>query len=152
MRKDELDLELENLFRQYLESLGLELVEFSSRYQGRGLVLRILADRPEGGISLEECAGLNRKLGELLDEKDLLQESYLLEVSSPGLDRPLKAKGDFRRALGKQAKFFLFEAVNGKIEHDGLIKEVNDEIVAVQTEKGLFSIPLSKINKAKLII
>jgi ribosome maturation factor RimP len=152
MRKDELTLELENLFKEYLASLGFDLVELNSHYEGRRLVLRLLVDKPEGGIILEECAGINRKLGFLLDEKNLIQDSYILEVSSPGLDRPLKTKSDFRRNLNRRVKFYLLEAVNGKIELEGLIKEAGEAAVEIDTDAGTAQIPFTVINKAKQII
>ena len=70
-----------------------------------------MADRPEGGIRLGECSQLNRGIGALLDEKDFLSGRYILEVSSPGLDRPLKTKNDLSRKINCEAHFFLNEEV-----------------------------------------
>jgi ribosome maturation factor RimP len=152
MDREKLISQLSPLVGDYLKSLNLVLVDISYRYEGRDLFLRILADRPEGGINLDECAMLNRNLGQLFDEKDIFPQGYILEVSSPGLDRPLKLKDDFLRFLNKGARFFLKEPVNGKLEWDGLINQVNQESVSIGTEGNLIEIPLSKINKAKLII
>lgn len=162
----ELTSELSLLLKDYLGSLNFVFVDIICRYEEGNLVLRILADRsedhglasfgqshkPEGGINLDECARLNRDIGMLLDEKDIIRERYILEVSSPGLDRPLKTGEDFSRLLNKKAKFFLSEAVNGKLEWDGLINKVSQESVFIITKEGTIEAPLLKINKAKLII
>lgn len=136
----------------FFKDRNLDLVDVIYRYEGRDLFLRVLADRPESGISLGECALLNRELGDILDEKNILEDSYTLEVSSPGLDRPLKQNKDFVRCLGKNIKFFLSENISGKLEWDGIIKKVDEEKVYVDTIKGILGIPLDKINKAKQII
>jgi ribosome maturation factor RimP len=152
MHTDQIISELENFFKSYLSTQGLDLVELIHRYEGRNLVLRLLVDKPEGGISLDECAELNINISKILDEKNIIQDRYILEVSSPGLDRPLKTKNDFSRCITKRVKFFLCEAINGKIEIDGVIKDVSEESVGLQTDKGIVQIPFSIINKAKQII
>ncbi len=86
--------ELNSIIADYLKIQGLDLVEIICRYEGRDLVLRIFVDRPQGGITLAECAQLNKYVSNILDEKDILQSRYILEVSSPGLERPLKTKND----------------------------------------------------------
>lgn len=85
-----------------MKNQNLDLVDIIYRYEGRGLVLRVLVDKPEGGITLDECAGLNNEISRILDEKDMLQQRYILEVSSPGLDRPLNSKNDFLRCINKE--------------------------------------------------
>ncbi|MBU1727575.1 MAG: ribosome maturation factor RimP [Candidatus Omnitrophica bacterium] len=144
--------ELKKIIGDYLVAKGLDLVDLIYRYEGRDLYLRILADRPEGGITIDECTNLNRQISAVLDEKDIFEASYILEVSSPGLDRPLKTEKDFLRCLGRQAKFFLIEPVNGKIEWDGIIKKVENESVLIDVKAEVLEIPLTKINKAKQII
>lgn len=143
-------------FRLFLEAFlkerNLELVDIIHRYEGSDLVLRILADRPEGGISVGECAQLNRAIGEALEERNILEQGYILEVSSPGLDRPLKAENDFKRCLNRKVRFFLSEHINGKLEWDGQVQKVSEGKVYAQTGKGILEIPLDKINKAKQII
>jgi len=95
---------------------------------------------------------LNREIGVLLDEKDIIKEKYILEVASPGLDRPLKTRDDFLRLLNKPAKFFLNEVINGKLEWDGSIDRVDQESVFIMAKEGIIELPIIKINKAKLII
>ena len=128
------------------------MVELIYRHEGRDLFLRILVDKPEGGIILEECSRLNRELGVLLDEKDILRERYVLEVASPGLDRPLKTKADFMRCLQREARFFLNEPLGGKIELAGVIEKVENDSVFVAQDNDVVEIPLAKINRAKQVI
>jgi ribosome maturation factor RimP len=144
--------ELKSIIQDFLLAQGLDLVDLILRYEGRDLVLRILADKPEGGISLGECANLNIQISQILDEKDILKERYILEVSSPGLDRPLKTKSDFRRCLNRRARFFLKEAINGKVEIEGIINRVEEDLVCVDIDGGLVQMPLSKIAKAKQVL
>lgn len=122
------------------------------RYEGGQIILKVLVDKPSGGITLSECADLNRSFRGFLDEEGLVGEDYILEVSSPGLDRPLKVRGDFLRMLNKEVRFFLSEPLNGKIEWSGFIESAEEEKVLVRAKEGLIEIPYNKINKSKLII
>lgn len=144
--------ELTNIIGDYLKAQGLELVNLIYRYEGKDLFLRILVDRPEGGISLDECARLNNEISRVLDEKDILRERYILEVSSPGIDRPLAVKSDFSRCINRNVKFFLTEPIGGRRELEGLIYKVEEASVHIDAQGRRFEIPLSKIAKAKQII
>jgi ribosome maturation factor RimP len=152
MSKEQVVSELERLIGEFLAPHGLELVELVYRFEGQGMVLRVMADYPQGGISMGECSRLNRALGDLLEEKNVIDSYYILEVCSPGLDRPLRTGRDFKRCASKSVKCFLKEPINGKIEWDGVIAEVSDTCVVLHTPKGVLEIPLEKINKAKQII
>lgn len=152
MVSQEILAELSRIIGDDLAKNNFELVEFKHRYEGSDLVLRLLVDRPEGGITMDECARLNRSLGELLDEKDMVPVRYVLEVSSPGLDRPLISRKDFTRCLNKQAVFFLNEQINGKLELQGRITSAGDRSVFIDDAGQALEVPLTKINKAKLII
>ena len=152
MDKQEMLEKLNRLVGDYLSNQGLELVDLIFRFEGRDLFLRVLVDRPKTGISLDECANLNRQLGDRLDSEELIADRYVLEVSSPGLDRPLTRQNDFIRHMNKQAVFFLKQPVNGKIEWTGAITGVNNGIVDVSVGDSVIGIPLESIIKAKLVI
>ncbi|MFH1640417.1 MAG: ribosome maturation factor RimP [Candidatus Omnitrophota bacterium] len=152
MDKQEIISELKDIIGEYLRVQGLDLVDLIYRYEGRGLFLRILTDRPQGGINLAECARLNNEISRILDEKDILQGRYILEVSSPGIDRPLKTKSDFERCMNRKARFFLSEPVNGKIELEGVIAKAEDDSVYIDIEGESVDIPLAKLAKAKQIV
>jgi ribosome maturation factor RimP len=152
MSKEQVVAELEKLIGEFLAPHGLELVELVYRFEGQGMVLRVIADYPQGGVSMGECSRLNRAIGDLLEEKNVIDSYYILEVCSPGLDRPLRSRRDFKRCASKSVKCFLKEPINGKIEWDGVIADVSDTRVVLNTPAGVLDIPLEKINKAKQII
>jgi ribosome maturation factor RimP len=129
-----------------------DLVEITiKREQGR-MILRILTDRPAGGITLDECVELNRTVSQILDEEDLILERFALEVSSPGLDRPLRTQKDFQRKLERQVWVFISEPVNQKLEWKGkLVKAAPGEITLLVNSAEVV-IPLNKINKAIEVI
>jgi ribosome maturation factor RimP len=141
--------ELTGILSDYIKNQGLDLIDVIYRYEGRDLFLRILVDRPQGGISLDECARLNNEIGRILDEKDIMQTRFILEVSSPGVDRPLKTKKDFLRCLDREVRFYLSESIRGKIEVRGRITKVGDESLCVEIDGEIVEISLDKINTAK---
>lgn len=152
MDKEAIISELKNIIQGFLEPKGIDLVDLIYRHEGRDLVLRILVDRPSGGITLDDCATLNSDIGRVLDEKNILQERYILEVASPGLGRPLKTKSDFSRCAGRNTVFFLREPINGKVELTGRIERVEDASVYVDVMAEIIEVPLLKIAKAKQVI
>lgn len=152
MDRQELITQIKGLIEDYLKSHGVTLVDLIYRYEGHDLFLRIIADKPEGGITLDECAYLNNHISLILDAKDLIQTRYILEVSSPGLDRPLLNKSDFLRCLDRNVKFFLRRKIHDRQEFQGKIKSVQDDSVNVEVEGKSLTIPLSDIAKAKQVI
>jgi len=143
--------DLKNLVSPVLEKEDMELVELIFIRRPSGSILRLLVDKKTGGISLDECARLNERINSLLDVQDIIKERYILEVSSPGLDRPLKDKNDFLRCMDRRARFFFNEPINGKCELEGIINKVEDCAVYIDTGSDKFEIPLSKVRKAKQI-
>lgn len=152
MDKEALADELRGIAAGYLEGRGLELVELICRYEAGRLVVRLLADWPEGGITLGECAGLNAQLGAILDERGIIEGHYILEVSSPGLDRPLSTRRDFSRCLGKPVKLFLRRPIEEMLEVEGKVIDAQEENILIEAEGRQVSIPLADISKAKQII
>jgi ribosome maturation factor RimP len=152
MYTEELIRELDTIIRGYLKEQGIDLIELVCRYEGSGLVLRIVADKPEGGITLGECAVLNRQIGGMLEERDIIRERYVLEACSPGLDRPLTVKQDFVRCMNRQMRLFLREAVAGKVEIEGIVREVKEDSLVIETDAGSMEVPLEKIARGKQTI
>lgn len=153
MDRQKILVELKDFVSGYLKEQGLRLVDLIYRYEGRDLFLRILVDKPEGGITLDECARLNDEISRILDDKDIIKQRYILEVFSPGLDRPLVAKSDFLRCVNRNVRFFLCESINGKMELEGIITKIDGDSVYIKDLQGkLIEIPLAKIKKAKQII
>jgi len=135
-----------------MEDMGLEMIEFSVNYRGKTIAIDIIIDYEHGGVSLEQCSLMNRQLKETMEEQQLIIEDYTIEVSSPGLDRPLKTSKDFKRAIGKNVRFHLRETIENKLEHSGIILEVRDGDVMIETKRrkgssnGQFNIAVS-LNK-----
>jgi len=152
MDRQELITQIKSLIADYLKNQAVELVDLIYRYEGQDLFLRILVDKPEGGITLDECAYLNNQISSILDEKDIIQTRYILEVFSPGLDRPLVTKNDFLRYRGRDVRLFLKSEINGKREFQGKIKSASDRSVDIEVGGRPVKIPLSDITKAKQII
>lgn len=138
-----------------LDSLGIELVELEFRKEGQGMVLRLFIDKPEG-IMLDDCAAVSRELSELLDVEEVIECHYTLEVSSPGLNRPLTKPADYERYAGRLVKIRTFEmladaAGNRRKTFLGELLGLSDGIVALKLVEGQSAaVPLDKIAKANL--
>ena len=152
MENQALTEELKQLVVPLLEGEGIELVEIRFTQTRGSSVLTLLVDRQEGGITLGECVQLNKKITGVLDASGAIKDAYTLEVSSPGLDRPLITKADFLRCRNRTVRFFLKTPVNGKIEWQGRVMNATDESVEIDAAGAGVSIPIMAINKAKQII
>jgi len=153
MDKETITAELKGIFTDFLKARQVELVDLSCNYQGRDLVIRILVDYPEGGISIGECAALNREISLLLEEKNIIAQGYILEVSSPGIDRPLKEQSDFRRCVNRKVRIFLRQPMGSSWELEGVIKKTESGSVFIEDQAGrIIEVPISGINRAKQII
>ena len=143
---------LKEIILPALEEENIELVELSFVKAGGRSILRLLVDKKGGGVNLQECARLNEKIGSLLDTQDVIKDRYILEVFSPGVDRPLVTKSDFLRCINRKVRFFLRESIDGKIELEGVIIKVEDDSVYIDIEGNHLQIPLSEITKAKQVV
>jgi len=132
-----------------LEELGLELVEVQYRREQSGWVLRLIIDK-QGGVSLEDCAAASREISQLLDIEDFIGQAYNLEVSSPGLDRPLKNMADFQRFTGRKAKIKTIEPVDGEHVFIGKIKQTEGEMIILEIGRREVKIPFMQVSKARL--
>ena len=149
--------------RPLLVEQGVDLVELSLERSGKQGVLRILVDRAlgtrtlpghaSGGITLDEISGLSRRIGQHLEAHGLLTEPYLLEVSSPGLDRPLKTEEDFRRAQGELVRIITRAPIDGENTYTGTVDEIETGLITVASrERGRVVLKLGDIAKARRII
>lgn len=150
INKDIID-RIKELLQSYLDENSIELVEIMYRREQGGMVLRLLVDTVEG-ISIAECESLNNYLSELLDRENVIEERYTLEVSSPGLDRPMVTDRDFERSMGKDIDISVYEAVDGKKRHEGKLIGMDKEKIVIEAEGVSVVIPRTKIAKAKLKI
>ena len=153
---DELLDKIRQVTAHPIHGLGYELVDLTLSQSRKGIALRFLVDRPAGGISLQDCAMLNERLGEFLDEAGILEKSYVLEVSSPGADRPLAGEKDFLRACGRRVRVFLKEPIKEKIEIEGVVDGVQNNCLILKAGTAQCAvpaqIPLNQIKKAKQVI
>jgi ribosome maturation factor RimP len=139
------------LTREVADGMGVELVDVELRGAGRRTLLRVTIDR-EGGVTVGDCERFSRDLGAMLDVEDLLEESYTLEVSSPGLDRPLKGVGDFRRHRGRLVNVSLREKVEGRGAWTGRVEEALEDRVRLSVDGKSIEIAYDNILKAVLEI
>jgi len=138
-------------------SYGLDIFDVQFRREAAGMVLRVQIDRPgaaataEDSVSVEDCAAISRELSAVLDVEDIVPTAYTLEVSSPGLDRPLRGADDFRRFAGRRAKLVMREAVDGQRFFKGRLGGVEDGRVVIETEdRRRHLVPIGIITRANL--
>ena len=132
-----------------LAELGLELVEVQYRREQSGWVLRLIIDKQEG-VSLEYCTAVSREISQLLDIEDFIDQAYNLEVSSPGLDRPLKSMADFQRFTGRKARIKTVEPIDGERFFIGRIKQTREETIILEVGRRELTIPFAQVSKARL--
>ena len=143
---------LTGLIEPQAQALGLELVRVAM-FGGRSdPTLQVMAERPDTRqLDLSDCEALSRRISEVLDAADPIEEAYRLEVSSPGIDRPLTRLRDFADWQGFEARFRLAEPIDGRKQFDAMLAGVSGEIVNVDAGKGgMLAIPFAAIANAKL--
>jgi ribosome maturation factor RimP len=136
---------------------GLEIFDVQFRREASGMVLRVQIDRPgpaataEESISVDDCARVSRDLSAVLDVEDLVSTAYTLEVSSPGLDRPLRHADDYRRFIGRRAKLVMREPVDGQTFYRGRLGGFEDGAVLIDGDDGRpHRVPEGVITRANL--
>jgi ribosome maturation factor RimP len=138
-------------------SRGLELWDLVCRREAHGHVVRVFVDRPgstgtpEDSVTIEDCEQVSRDLGTLLDVEDPLPWAYTLEVSSPGLDRPLRGAADYARFAGRLAKIVTAEPVDNQTAFEGWLRGVEDDAVLLEAGHGrLHRLPLRLVRRGRL--
>jgi ribosome maturation factor RimP len=138
-------------------SRGLEVWDIQSRRETAGHVVRVFIDRPgpsanpDDSVSIEDCEQVNREIGTILDVEDPLPFAYTLEVSSPGLDRPLRAVEDYRRFTGRLAKVVVSEPVDNQKAFEGRLRGVEDDAVLLEAPNGRkHRLPMRLITRGRL--
>lgn len=154
---------INNYAREISEQEGVELLEVEIYPGGKGLILRVFIDK-ENGVTIKDCENFSRALEAILDVEDPIKTSYILEVSSPGLDRPLKEKRDFQKNIGRAVKITTKEKIADRTFFIGKLIDVGDDWIRIELiEQGgrgikkkekseLLYIPLAKILKAQIHI
>lgn len=134
----------------YLEAEGVELDDLDVRGRGNGRLVRVTVDAP-GGIGVDRIAEISRGVSRLLDEEDPVQGSYTLEVSSPGLERPLRRPRHFDKAVGREVDLKTVEAIDGAQRHRGVLERVEDTTLRVAVDGTERSIPIDSVSTAKTV-
>jgi len=134
-----------------LHSQEVELVDVEYKREVQGWVLRFYIDR-QGGVTLKDCAEVSGELGAVLEARELIPNPYILEVSSPGLTRPLKKPEDFKKYRDRLVKMKTFEPIEGRRNFKGILRGLEGEKVRLEMEGQLYEIPLQGIAKANLEI
>lgn len=132
--KKEIEVITEELLEPILDENNYELVDIEYVKEAGNWFLRIYMDK-DGGFTIDDCELVSRALEVKLDEKDPIKDAYILEVSSPGLDRPLKKEKDFKRSLGKLVEIKLYKQLNGQKEYTGTLTSYDDETVTIEIEE-----------------
>ena len=133
-----------------LKTMGLELYDLEYKREFNGLVLRIFIDKPGAKVNVKDCQDVSHVIGVMIEEQDLIPGHYNLEVSSPGLDRVLKLEKDFIRYKDYKANIYYNELVEGKNNHTGIIKGVENGNVLFEVKGKVIKFPVANVKKGKL--
>ncbi|RKX57731.1 MAG: ribosome maturation factor RimP [Thermodesulfobacteriota bacterium] len=128
---------------------NIELVDLEWRRERGGWVLRIFIDKP-GGVTIADCAKISGIVGEILDKENIIHRSYILEVSSPGIERPLVKKEDYERFRGEKARITLKTPISGRRNFTGIILGIKEDLVQIEVEGRIWEFSLDNIKKANL--
>lgn len=134
-KKEQYEARTEQYLLPLMEEHKFELVDVEYVKEAGTWYLRAYIDK-EGGITVDDCEVINRKLSDWLDEEDFIEESYILEVSSPGLGRPLKKEKDFARSIGKEVEVKLYKAFNKQKDYTGVLEAYDKDTVTLGMEDG----------------
>lgn len=152
MNKKEIINKIITICDSIAESLNYELVDVEYLKEYGSYYLRVYIDKP-GGINLDDCQNMSEQLSESLDENDPIRTAYFLEVSSPGLDRPLKTDKDLKRNLGKDIELSLHTAFNDKKYYNGVLKDYNEEFINIEDDNdNVVDIPREMVSVVKLTL
>ena len=134
-KREEYEAKTESFLMPLMEENSFELVDVEYVKEAGNWYLRAYIDK-EGGITVDDCEIISRKLGEWLDEKDFIADSYILEVSSPGLGRPLKKEKDFNRSIGKDVDIKLYKPFNKQKDFTGTLISYDKDTITIAQEDG----------------
>ncbi len=130
-KKENYEQRTEEILQPIVEEYGFELVDVEYVKEGGTWYLRAFIDKP-GGISIDDCEKVSRRLSDILDEKDYIEDSYIMEISSPGLGRPLKKEKDFKRSLGEEVEIKTYRMIDKQKEFTGILKDYDAGTVTIE--------------------
>ncbi len=149
--KAAIDKRLAGIVQPVIEDLGFELVRIRLM-SGKKIILQIMAERPNGGIEVDDCAKISTEVSAILDVEDPVVEEYALEVSSPGIDRPLTRLKDFDMWEGYEARIETTELIDGQRRFKGELRGIQDDEVLIEIPQGIIGLKFDWLSDAKLIL
>lgn len=149
--KAAIDRRMAEIITPVIEDLGYELVRVRLM-SGKNTILQIMADKPEGGIEVDDCAKISTAVGATLDVEDPIVDEYALEVSSPGIDRPLTRLKDFENFEGYEAKIETTELIDGRRRFKGQLAGIDGRDVLINVEEGTIGLQFDWLSDAKLVL
>jgi len=140
---EELQTEIKTFIEPLLDKIKAEIVELNIKKVNNTIYLQIIIDKETGGISIEECSIVNRELSAKLGKSDIIRDkNYTVEVSSPGVDRPIKTQKDFKRVIGRHVNIFTSDNLNNPKTYEGIVKKVSEDKIMI--------LPIKKSKKQKM--
>ncbi|MGE4611741.1 MAG: ribosome maturation factor RimP [Paracoccaceae bacterium] len=149
--KTAIDVRLAEIVTPAIEDLGYELVRLRL-ISGKIMILQIMADKPDGGIDVDDCADISHALSAVLDVEDPIEGEYALEVSSPGIDRPLTRLKDFETFEGYEVKLLTSELIDGRKRFNGTLRGVEGNEILIEIPEGTIGLEFDWITEAKLLL
>lgn len=141
---------VESLLKPIIENIGYKLYDVEYAKEAKNYFLRIFIDKDNGSIDLEDCEKVNDAITDILDEADYIKEQYFLEVSSPGIERVIRKDTQLQENIGTNIEINLFKPINGSKQHQGILKEFNNEEITIEND-NLISIPRKNISLIKTV-
>ncbi len=151
MGKGSVTESVEELVTPIINENRLELVDVEYKKEGKSWFLRIFIDK-EGGVTVDDCSNVSRQIADLIEVEEIVPSSYTLEVSSPGLDRPLKKEKDFLRFKGQRAHVTTFTPIDHQKNFKGTIRDFQNDVLFLEIDNRRVEIPKNLIAKARLEI
>lgn len=148
-KREDYERQAEELLLPIIESHNFELVDVEYVKEGSNYYLRAYIDK-EGGITVDDCEVVSRAFSDLLDEHDFIEGGYIMEVSSPGLGRPLKKEKDYKRSIGKELEIRTYRAINKSKEFYGILKSYDEKTVTIENDEGVLTFERSDIALIRL--
>ena len=149
--KTAMDRRLAEIITPVIEDLGCELVRVRLM-SGKSPLLQVMADKPDGGIEVDDCAEISNAISAIMDVEDPISDAYTLEVSSPGIDRPLTRIKDFELFEGYEAKLETAELIDGRRRFKGELAGVEEDEVLINVEEGTIGLKFDWLSDAKLVL
>lgn len=151
MKKKSITSSVKEIVEEILKTTEIELFDIEYVKEGPFKYLKIYIDKP-GGISVDDTADISRALNKRLDEADLIDEQYFLEVSSPGVERPFKKEKDYTSNIGNFVEARFYKPIDGKKSVRGLLKEKNENNIVIETGEGILRIEISDLSKINRVL